>query len=68
MATSTAHGSSWTRDQTGAAAESYPTAMATLDPSHICDLQCSLQQLRILKPLSEARNRTHILKDTMSGF
>ena len=42
----------------------YTTAMVTLDPSHICDLYCSLQEHRILNPLSEARDRTHILMDT----
>ena len=30
----------------------YTTAMATLDPSHICDLHCSLQQCQTLNPLS----------------
>ena len=40
------------------------TATATWDQSHICDLHHSLQPRRILNPLSEARDRTHILKDT----
>ena len=36
---------------------------ATPDPSHICDLYHSSQQRLILNPLSEARDRTHILMD-----
>ena len=39
------------------------TAKATQDLSHICDLCCSLLQSWTLNPLSEARNRTHILMD-----
>ena len=42
----------------------YATATATPDPSHICDLYCSLQQYQILNPLSEARDWTCILMDT----
>ena len=34
------------------------------DLSHIYDLYPSSQQCQILNPLSEARNPTHILKDT----
>ena len=41
------------------------TATATQDPSHICDLQNSLQQCHILNPPSKAPNRTHILTDTV---
>ena len=44
----------------------YTTAMATPDLSHIWDLSCSLQQCQILNSLSEARDQTHILTDTMS--
>uniref|UniRef100_F1ST22 Dynein axonemal heavy chain 2 n=1 Tax=Sus scrofa TaxID=9823 RepID=F1ST22_PIG len=51
---------SWARGQIGAAAEAYPTATETLDASHIC---CSLQQCRVLNPLSKARDRTHILTE-----
>ena len=58
MAAPTAYGSSWAKGQIGAIAAAYATAMATLDPSHLCDLCCSCQ---ILNPLSEARDRTHIL-------
>ena len=36
-------------------------ATAVRDPSHICDLHHSLWQRRILNPLSEARDWTHIL-------
>ena len=34
----------------------YTTAIATLDPSHICDLHHTLQQLQILNPLSKDRD------------
>ena len=40
------------------------TATATLDPSHIWDLHCSLWQWQILNPDSKAGNRTCILVDT----
>ena len=55
------------RGQTGAADASQPTttARATLDPNCICNLRCSLRQCRILNPLSEARDRIHILPETM---
>ena len=39
------------------------TASATPDPSHICDLHCSLQQHWSFNPLSKARDRTLILMD-----
>ena len=42
----------------------YTTAMATPNPSHLCDLHHSLQQYQILNPLSEARDGTHVLVDT----
>ena len=45
----------------------YTMATATWDLNCICDLCCSLQQCRILKTLSEARDRILILMDTMSG-
>ena len=41
--------------------QAYTTAIATPDPSHICDLQHSLQQCWILSPLSEARDLTIII-------
>ena len=54
---------SWIR----AAAAAYATAMATLDPNHICHLYLSLQQHWILTPLSEAREQTCLLTETMLG-
>ena len=42
----------------------YATAMATQDPSCICDLHHSSQQCRIPLPLSKARDQTHILMNT----
>ena len=42
----------------------YDTATETPDPSHVFNLHHSSRQLQILKPLSEARDRTHNLKDT----
>ena len=50
-----------------AATESNPTAMATLDRSLICELCHSLWQHWILNPMSEARDQTHILTETISG-
>ena len=41
----------------------YATATAMWDPSCICDLYHSSQQCQILKPVSEARDQTHILMD-----
>ena len=41
--------------------------MATLDPNCICDLCRNLWQCWILNPLSEVRDQTRILTDTMSG-
>ena len=40
------------------------TATARWDPSCVCDLHHSSQQCWIPDPLSEARDRTHILMDT----
>ena len=42
----------------------YTTAIATPDPSLVCDFHHSSQQREILNPLSEARDRTHILTGT----
>ena len=66
-ATSTAYGSSPVRGLIGAAAGIYGTATATPDLSHICSLHGSLQQYWILNLLSEARDQTRILTDTMLG-
>jgi len=57
-----AYGSFQTRDWIKAAAEA--TAIATPNPSCICDLCCSLQQCQVLNPLSKARDGTLILMDT----
>ena len=43
-------------------------AMATPDPSHICDLCHSLNQHQILNPVSKAKDWTHILMDTSRVF
>ena len=59
--------SSQARSPTGAVAVAYTIAMATLYPSHICDLCCSLGQCQILNPPSEAGGQTHILIETTSG-
>ena len=45
----------------------YATAIATPDPSHICNLYHSLWQCWILNPLREAKDHTHMLMDTV-GF
>ena len=42
----------------------YSTAMATPDPSCTCCLHFSLQQRRILNPLSKAKGRMCILTET----
>ena len=42
----------------------YATATATQDLSHLCDRHRSSRPCWILNPLSEARDRTHILVDT----
>ena len=47
--------------------QAYTTPTAIQGLSHICDLHCSLWQYWILNPLSEARDQTHILTDTLSG-
>ena len=36
----------------------YVTAIATQDPSHVCNLYHSLQQRWMLNPVIEARNQT----------
>ena len=42
----------------------YPTATAMPDLSRVCNLLHSSQQCRVSDPLSEARDRTHVLMDT----
>ena len=44
--------------------QTYTTATAALDLSHICDLHHSLWQCQIHNPLNEARDWTCILMDT----
>ena len=41
--------------------------MTAPDPSHICDLHQSSRQHQVLNPVRKARDRTHILTDTMLG-
>ena len=45
----------------------YTTAIATLDPSCICNLHYSSRQLRILNPLSEPKDWTPVLIELV-GF
>ena len=45
----------------------YTTATTTLNLSHISDLHHSLWQCQNLNSLSNARDGTHILTDSMSG-
>ena len=66
-AISVTYGSSQARRQIGAVPEAYATDTATPDLSRICDLHCSLQQHRVLNPLSKARDQSLILLNTMSG-
>ena len=40
------------------------TAIATQDPSRVCELRHSSRQSWIFNPLSEARDRTCVLMDT----
>ena len=42
----------------------YTRATAIQDPSCVCNLHHSSQQRRVLNPLSEARDQTHVLMDT----
>ena len=63
-----AHGSSQARGWIRAAAEAYTTATTTQNPSLICDLRRSLHQHWILNSLSEARDQTCILTETMQVF
>ena len=67
VATPAAYGSSQAGVDSELQLPAYITATATQDPSHICDLHHSLQPRRILNPLSEARDRTHILTETTLG-
>ena len=42
----------------------YTTAIATRDPSHVCNLHRSSWQHRILNPQSKARDQTRILMES----
>ena len=53
MAAPVAYRSSRARGQIGAAAGAFATAMATLDPHHICELCHSLWQCQMLNPQGE---------------
>ena len=44
----------------------YATTTTMQDLSHICSLHCSSQQRQTLNPLVEARDRTHVLTDTLN--
>ena len=48
--------------------QAYATTTATVDLRRICNLCCSLRQRWLLNPLSEAKDRTCILRETMLGF
>ena len=58
-----AYGGSQVSGGIGAAAASLCTATAMSDPTFVCDLHHSSQPRRILNPLSEARDRTCLLRD-----
>ena len=63
-ATPAAYGSSQARGRTGAVAAAYTAATAMWYQSHVCDLHHSSWQWGIFNPLSEARDRTHVLLHT----
>ena len=67
MAVLVAYGRSWGRGQIGDAAVAYARAVATPDPSCICDLYCSLWQHWILNPLSEGLN-PHPCRDNIGSL
>ena len=52
----------WVKSELQLAA--YAIAIATPDPSCICDLHHSSRQYQILNPLSKARDQVCVLKDT----
>ena len=59
-----AHGGSQARGRIRAVAAGLHHGLRTSDPSHIWDLHHSSWQHQTLNPLSEARDRTHVLIDT----
>ena len=56
MAIPAAYGNSQARVELELQLQAYSTAMATLDPSLICNLHPSSRQCQILNPLSEVRD------------
>ena len=58
-----AYGSSSLRVRSELQLPAYTTAIATWDPSQVCDLHYSSQQQWIPDPLSKARDPTRILVD-----
>ena len=62
-----AYGGSQARGQIRAAAKAYATATAMPDLSRDWDLYDSLWPCWTHNPLSEARDQTHMLMDTISG-
>ena len=54
----------WLRVESELQLLAYTIAIATRDPSCICDLH---RQLQILNPLIEARDQTRILTEAVSG-
>ena len=67
MAAPAAYGSSPARGESELQLPASATATAMLDLSHICNLCHSSRPCWVLNPLSEARDQTHILTDTVSG-
>ena len=69
-ATPATYGSSWARGQIQVSATGLCHSHSNVvpDPSHICDLCCSLWQHQILNSLSEARGWTCILTETVLCF
>ena len=68
MATPVAYGSSWAGVKLELHLQAYAIAMAPTDLSCVCELCHSLWQRHIFNPLSEARDQTCILMDTMLCF
>ena len=64
MAPPVAYGGSQARGWVGAVAAGLCHSQATWDPSHNCNLYHNSWQCHIVNPLSEARDRTHLLMDT----
>ena len=67
MVAPVAYRSSWARGLGELQLQACATATVTQNPSCSCDLQHILLQHQILNPLSETRDRTWLLTDTMLG-